>query len=97
MSTKKALVDLVNQPSENMASQYVCVSEIIDFVESYFDFNIDDLAGADVGSQTLDQLRDVLQKKIETYSKFVKKTDGTFREVDELESWIKDGIKKKSE
>jgi len=88
---------IVNQPSERMGSQYTHVKEIIDFVEKYFDFNIDDLAGNDIGAMTLDELREVLDKKIEMYSKFVKKDDGTFRQIDPLEDWIKEGVKKNQE
>jgi hypothetical protein len=94
MTTSKTLAEIVNQPSERMDSQYTYVKEIIDFVEKYFDFNIDELAGDDIGAMTLDELRDVLDKKIAMYSKFVKKDDGTFREVDPLENWIKEGVKK---
>jgi hypothetical protein len=94
MTTSKILSEIVNQPSERMDSQYSYVKEIIDFVEKYFDFNIDDLAGDDIGAMTLDELREVLDKKIAMYSKFVKKDDGTFREVDPLENWIKEGVKK---
>jgi hypothetical protein len=94
MTTSKTLSEIVNQPSEHMGSQYTYVKEIIDFVEKYFDFNIDDLAGDDIGAMTLDELREVLDKKIAMYSKFVKKDDGTFREVDPLEKWIKEGVKK---
>ena len=94
MTTSKILSEIVNQPSERMDSQYSYVKEIIDFVEKYFDFNIDDLAGDDIGAMTLDELREVLDKKIAMYSKFVKKDDGTFREVDPLENWIKEGLKK---
>ncbi len=94
MTTSKTLAEIVNQPSERMGSQYTYVKEIIDFVEKYFDFNMDELAGDDIGAMTLDELREVLDKKIAMYSKFVKKDDGTFREVDQLENWIKEGIKK---
>ena len=94
MTTSKTLSEIVNQPSEYMGSQYTYVKEIIDFVEKYFDFNIDDLAGDDIGAMTLDELREVLDKKIAMYSKFVKKDDGTCREVDPLEKWIKEGVKK---
>ena len=94
MTTSKTLAEIVNQPSERMGSQYTYVKEIIDFVEKYFDFNIDELAGDDIGAMTLDELREVLDKKIAMYSKFVKRNDGTFREVDALENWIKEGVKK---
>ncbi len=94
MTTSKILSEIVNQHSERMDSQYTHVKEIIDFVEKFFDFNIDDLAGDDIGAMTLDELREVLDKKIAMYSKFVKKDDGTFREVDPLENWIKEGVKK---
>jgi hypothetical protein len=97
MTTSKTLAEIVNQPSERMDSQYTYVKEIIDFVEKYFDFNIDELAGDDIGAMTLDELRKILDKKIAIYSKFVKKDDGTFREVDQLEDWIKEGLKKNQE
>jgi hypothetical protein len=97
MTTSKTLAEIVNQPSERMDSQYTYVKEIIDFVEKYFDFNIDELAGDDIGAMTLDELREILDKKIAIYSKFVKKDDGTFREVDQLEDWIKEGLKKNQE
>jgi len=97
MSTSKILSEIVNQPSERMDSQYTYVKEIIDYVEQYFNFNVDDLAGDDIGAMTLDDLRAVLDKKIDMYSKFVKNENGTFREVDPLENWIKEGIKKNNQ
>jgi hypothetical protein len=80
-----------------MGSQYTHVKEIIDFVENYFVFNIDDLAGNDIGAMTLDELREILDKKIAMYSKFVRQADGSFREIDPLEDWIKEGVKKNQE
>ena len=97
MTTSKILSEIVNQHSERMDSQYTHVKEIIDFVEKYFDFNIDDLAGDDIGAMTLDELREVLDKKIAMHSKFVKKDDGTFREVDPLVDWIQEGVKKNNQ
>jgi len=67
MSTSKLLSEIINQPSERMGSQYIYIKEIIDYIEKYFDFNVDDLAGNDIGAMTLDELREVLDKKIAMY------------------------------
>ena len=97
MKTSAILAQIINSKAERMSGQYESVKEIIDYIENYFDFNIDDLSGNDIGSMTLNQLRDELDKKISMYSKFVSNNDGTYREVDELEEWIKNGIKKNTD
>jgi hypothetical protein len=37
----------------------------------YIDFNIDDVAGSDVGAMTLDEVMMLLDGKVKTYNRFV--------------------------
>ena len=92
--TQEELNRILRKPQEDMAAYYRRIREMIDFVEGYFDSNIDDVAGSDVGAMTLDELRDVLDAKISHYSRFVATSKpGVFRERDELEKWIVEGKK----
>lgn len=92
MNTEEKLAKILHAPYETMASPYVRITEMIEFLEGYFLMNIDDTAGCDLGKMTLTELRAVLAPKIKHYSKFVA-TDkqGVFRKQDELEKWLKDG------
>jgi hypothetical protein len=94
MKTSNVLAQLINSAADRMSGQYERMKEVIEYVENYFDFNIDDVAGNDIGSMTLDELRAILDRKISLYSKYVRNSDGTFREIDPLEEWIKEGAKK---
>ena len=97
MSTGQKLAKILHEPYENMATPYNRITEIIDFVEGYFSMNIDDTAGRDIEEMTLNELRAVLEPKIKHYSKYVATSKaGVFREQDELEKWLKDGVKKRS-
>ena len=91
---KQKLTEILRQPQEDMAAHYRRVHEMIDFVESYFNVNIGDVSDHDVGSLTLNELRNLLEPKIEHYSKYVA-TDkiGVFREREELEEWLIEGGK----
>jgi len=93
-STQDELNRILRKPQEDMAAYYRRIKEMIDFVEGYFEFNIDDVAGSDVGAMTLDELRNVLEEKISYYSQYVATSKpGVFRERDELEKWIIEGKK----
>lgn len=72
MKTNEVLFNLLNQEKETLADEYIRVTEIIDYVQKYFEFNIDDVAyiGDPVGSFTLDQLRGVLDPKITLYKQY---------------------------
>lgn len=95
MNTEEKLAEILHAPYETMASPYVRITEMIDFVEGYFLMNIDDTAGNALGEMTINELRAVLVPKINHYSKFVA-TDkpGVFRKQDELEKWLKDGFER---
>lgn len=98
MSTEEKLAKLLHAPYETMATPYVKITEIIDFVEGYFLMNIDDTAGNAIGDMTLNELRSVLKPKIKHYSKYVSTSQtGVFRELDELEQWLKNGAKQQKD
>lgn len=94
MDTKEQLGKIFQAPPETMADYYIRIKTMIDFVESYFYMNIDDTAGCEIGTLTLDELRSVLEPKIAHYSKFVRSgKTGAFHLQDPLEKWLKDGAK----
>jgi hypothetical protein len=96
MDTNEKLGQFLHAPPETMADYYIRIKTMIDFVESYFYMNIDDTAGKEIGALTLDQLRAVLEPKIKHYSQYVRSgKPGEFRKQDQLEKWIKEGVKKK--
>lgn len=97
METQQKLSKIVNADCETMASPYIRIAEILDFVQGTFALNIGETARRDIGKMTLDDLRAVLAPRIEHYSKFVATSKpGVFREQDPLEKWIEDGVKAKS-
>ena len=85
MNTVEKLVEVLDAPHQTMADEYIRMNEIIDYVESYFLFNIDDVAGEDIRELTLNQLGNVLKPKIAFYKQFVA-TDkiGIFARADEV-------------
>lgn len=95
---KDELTRILRKPQEDMAAHYRRISEMLDFVEDYMDFNIDDVAGRDIGTMTLDELREVLKPKIMHYSKYVAtRQANVFREQDELEKWLIEGKRDEKE
>jgi hypothetical protein len=85
MNTVEKLVEVMVAPHQTMADNYIRMTEIIDYVESYFLFNVDDVAGEEIGRLSLNQLKKVLEPKIEFYKQFVA-TDkvGVFARADEV-------------
>ena len=68
LDTEKQLSAIVFAPQENGADYYKRVVEIIDFIDGYFCMNI---CAEDAGEMTLNELKAILQPKIEFFSKFV--------------------------
>jgi len=85
MNTVEKLVEVMVAPHQTMADDYIRMTEIINYVESYFLFNVDDVAGEEIGRLSLNQLKKVLEPKIEFYKQFVA-TDkvGVFARADEV-------------
>ncbi|OYV80126.1 MAG: hypothetical protein B7X47_04180 [Ferrovum sp. 34-44-207] len=86
MNTVEKLVEVMVAPHQTMADNYIRMTEIIDYVESYFLFNVDDVVGKDIGGLSLNQLKKVLEPKIEFYKQFVA-TDrvGVFAKAETIE------------
>jgi hypothetical protein len=86
MNTVEKLVEVMVAPHQTMADNYIRMTEIIDYVESYFLFNVDDVVGEDIGELSLNQLKKVLEPKIEFYKQFVA-TDkvGVFAKAETIE------------
>lgn len=84
MNVKNVLLDVLNEEKQTMADEYIRMNEVLEFVYSYFAFNIDDVAGDEICDLSLNQLSQVLQKKINHYKKYVR-TDkvGVFAEANE--------------
>jgi hypothetical protein len=82
MIVKNVLLDLLHAEKQTMADEYIRMNDVVEFVHSYFAFNIDDVAGHEIGELTLNELRLVLQSKINIYKKYIR-TDrvGVFAEV----------------
>lgn len=71
MKTVEKLTEVMFAPQQTGADYYIRMSEIIDYVESYFLFNIDDIAGEDIGELSLNQLKAILEPKISFYKQFI--------------------------
>ena len=72
MDVRDLLIDLLNQEKQTMADEYIRVKEILDFIEMYFEFNVDDLAGESIQHLSIELLRQVMNHKINHYKKFVR-------------------------
>lgn len=81
MSVKEVLFSVLNEEKQTMADDYIRMNEVLEFVYSYFAFNIDDVAGEQIEELTLNELSHILQKKISRYKKYVRTdTVGVFAE-----------------
>jgi len=85
MNVKDVLIDVLNEEKQTMADEYIRMNEVLEFIYSYFAFNIDDVAGEKINELTLNKLSQVLQKKINLYKKYVR-TDkvGVYAQTNEL-------------
>jgi hypothetical protein len=72
MTVKDVLIDVLNEEKQTMADEYIRVKEMLDFIQMYFEFNIDDLAGEEIEDLSIDLLRKVLNHKINHYKKYVR-------------------------
>jgi hypothetical protein len=68
LDTVDKLSAIVFAPQTNGADYYTRIVEIIDFLDSYFLMNI---CPQDAGEMTLNELKQILQPKIDFYSRFV--------------------------
>ncbi len=68
LDTVDKLAAIVHAPQQNGADYYIRIVEIIDFIDSYFLMNICSL---DAGELTLNELKALLQPKIDCFSHFV--------------------------
>ncbi len=68
MKTVDKLAAIVFAPQKSGADYYARIVEIIDFLDSYFLMNI---CPQDAGEMTLNELKEILQPKIDFYSRFV--------------------------
>ena len=84
MNVKDVLIDVLNEEKQTMADEFIRMNEVLEFVNSYFAFNIDDVAGEQIEELSLNHLSQILQKKINRYKKYVR-TDkvGIFAEASE--------------
>ena len=70
-ATQKQVLDIIREPTGTMAYTYENALDIVKAIKMYIDFNIDDVAGSDVGAMTLDEVMTLLDGKVEHYSRFV--------------------------
>lgn len=68
LDTKQQLSAIVFAPQQNGADYYKRVVEIIDFIDGYFCMNI---CSQDASEMTLNELKAMLEPKIEFFNKFV--------------------------
>jgi hypothetical protein len=78
MDTISKLSEVMHATQHTGADYFIRMSEIIEYVESYFLMNIDDVAGDDIGELTLNELRSILDAKINFYKQFVVNENGFF-------------------
>jgi hypothetical protein len=72
MNVKEVLIDVLNEEKQTMADEYIRIKEILEFIQMYFEFNVDDLAGEKIEDLSIDLLRQVMNHKINHYKKYVK-------------------------
>ena len=84
MNVKDVLIDVLNEEKQTMADEFIRMNEVLEFVNSYFAFKIDEVAGEQIEELSLNHLSQILQKKINRYKKYVR-TDkvGIFAEASE--------------
>ncbi len=70
-TTQKQVLDIIRQPTGTMAYTYENALDIVKAIKMYIDFNIDDVAGSDVGNMRLDDILVLLDGKVKTYNRFV--------------------------
>lgn len=75
LDTVDKLAAIVFAPQINGADYYTRVVEIIDFINSYFCINI---CSQDASEMTLNELKAILQPKIDLYSQFFATSEGVF-------------------
>ena len=72
MNVKEVLIDVLNEEKQTIADEYIRVKEILDFIQMYFEFNVDDLAGEEIQHLSIELLRKVMNHKINNYKKYVR-------------------------
>ena len=83
-TTQKQVLDIIRQPTGTMAYTYENALDIVKAIKMYIDFNIDDVAGKDVGNMRLDDILTLLDGKVNTYSRFVQSdTQGVYIDQEE--------------
>lgn len=88
--------DFLNQPKVTLADEYIRADELIDVLENYFFFNIDDVAGLEVRDMTLAELRNILDSKISKYKKFRRNENDTFSDEEPVTKWLREGAIKRN-
>ena len=68
LSMEAKLSAIVFAPQQNGADYYTRIVEIIDFIDGYFCMNI---CSEDAGEMTLNELKILLQPRIEHFSRFI--------------------------
>jgi len=83
--------EYLNQTKVTLADEYIRANEMIDILENYFLFNIDDVDYDQIREMSLNQLSAILQKKINNYNRFRRADKGHFVEDEPLTKWIREG------
>ena len=68
LDTVEQLSAIVFAPQKNGADYYTRIVEIIDFIDGYFCMNI---CQRNAGDMTLNELKELLQPRIEHFSRFI--------------------------
>jgi ADP-glucose pyrophosphorylase len=80
--TQKQVLDIIRQETGTMAYTYENALDIVKAIKMYINFNIDAVAGEDIGQMTLDDIEMLLEGKVEQYQKFVKtEKPGIYTEI----------------
>lgn len=83
--------EFLNQPKDTLADEYIRANEMISILENYFSFNIDDVVGEEIREMTLNQLSEILQKKINKYKRFRRHENGHFVQEEPVTKWLREG------
>ncbi len=71
MLIKELLINALNEEKQTLADEYIRMNEVLKFVHSYFAFNVDEVAGKEIGKLTLSQLSGMLESRIKRYKNYV--------------------------
>lgn len=72
MAVKDVLLSVLNEEKQTMADEFIRMKEILECIQIYYTFNIDELAGQEIEKLSIETLKNVMEKRIKRYEKYVR-------------------------